>query len=432
MSAGSSALAQGTETAVGLLDVYHLAVSQDAILAEARAQFSSEQKSLDTAFANLLPQVKLDASYFVTDSSLPTKDVTTKEISLTFNQSIYKHEAWAGYAQVKRVIEKAKYVEKSAEQNLILRVTEAYLKVLLAQQTLTLMRAKEQADRIQLDRVTASEEIGLASRVDVLQVKSSYDLSRSDRMNAVNELDLSQASLAKLTGIQSLFLKSLAVKTVLPINQRKGSELTEQAARDNLMVRQAVAQVAFAVEDISVKKGGYWPTIDFQAKLIDSRYADYSNPFFKDNQRSVVGVTLSIPLYSGGGTASQVDSARYKATAAKAGLRDAQEQARLDARVQSRNLKRGVLLLLALEEAVASNNAFVEAAEEGFRIGLKSLLEVLTARSNQYEAYKNLLEATHNQVLNTLKLEATLGDLTEEDLLVFDRLLITASPRFIQ
>jgi outer membrane protein len=415
---------QASATA-GLMDVYQMASQHDATLSQARAQYQVDQERLNTAKSYLLPQIKAEGSYSMMDSSNDSGDINTRNLSLTLDQSLYKHETWAGYDKEKQSLETSKYVVQTAEQKLILRVTEAYFNVLLAQQDVTLFKAKEKADKTQLERAEASAEVGLASRVDVLQAKSSYDLSKSDRITGENNLDISLVELAKLTGRSIRHLKGLSMQVVLPKIDYNQADLEAKVEAQNLAIKQGTSEVLKAEQEIEVQKGGYYPSVDFQAKYTDSAYSGYNTATAsnKDGQNTSVGVTVSVPLYSGGGTNSQVSAARYKVTVAREALRDSQEQARLDARVQVRSLEAGESLISALREAVKSNDAFLEAAEEGYQVGLKSLLEVLTARSNQYAARKNLVAAIHDQVLTSLKLESTLGDLTTDDLLPFDKLL---------
>ncbi len=410
--------------AVGLVDVYQMSVLQDAPLAQARAQYQAEQQNYDTAKAALLPTIQADASYFVTDSDNDTSDVTTRKMSLTLNQSIYKHEVWAGFEQVKHSLKTSDFKLKTAEQDLILRTAERYFNALLAQKTLELFKAKERADLSQLERAQASEEVGLASRVDVLQAKSSYDLSKSERINAENALDIQFEELMKLTGKPVTQLKSFSMQADLPEMPLDLYVLEQQAESQSLTVKQTQSQLETAELEVDLQKGGHWPSINFQAKLSDTTYTDDAGGiFFRDSQQSSIGVSVTLPLYSGGGTSSKVSAARYQFNATKEQLRNSREEARLQSRIQVRNLESGRALLSALKEAVKSNDAFLESVEEGYQVGLKSLLDVFLARANQTVARKNLIEAMHNQVLNRLRLESILGDLTMEDLTVFDRLL---------
>ena len=413
-----------SQQTVGLVDVYQMAVLQDAPLAQARAQHQSEQQNYATAKAELLPKINADASYFMIDSNNDLSDVTSRDMSLTLNQSIYKHEVWAGFEQVKHSLKTSDFQLKTAEQDLVLRVAESYFNALLAQKTLQLFQAKERADLSQLERAEASAEVGLASRVDVLQAKSSYDLSRSERINAENALDIRFEELMKLTGKPITQLKSFSMQVKLPEMPLDLYVLEQKAESQSLTVKQTTSQLETAELEVDLQKGGYWPAINFQAKISDTTYTDnVEGLFFRDSQQTSVGVTVSLPLYSGGSTSSKVSAARYQLNATKEQLRNSREEARLQARIQARNLESGHSLVVALQEAVKSNDAFLEAAEEGYHVGLMSLLDVLSARANQTVARKNLIEAMHNQVLNQLRLEAILGDLTMDDLVAFDQLL---------
>jgi outer membrane protein len=422
-SISSLALASSNQ-AVGLVDVYQMAVLQDAPLAQARAQYDAEQQNYDTAKAVLMPSIQADASYFMTDSNNDASDVTTRNLALTLNQSIYKHEAWAGFEQVKHSLKTSDFTLKTAEQDLILRVAEGYFNALLAQKTLELFKAKERADLSQLERAQASAEVGLASRVDVLQAKSSYDLSKSERINAENALDIRFEELMKLTGKPVTQLKSFSMQANLPEMPLDLYVLEQKAESESLVVKTSQSQLETAELEVDLQKGGYWPAVNFQAKLSDTTYTDDEGGiFFRDSQQTSVGISVTLPLYSGGGTSSKVSAARYQLNATQAQLRNSREEARLQARIQARNLESGRALLAALQEAVKSNDAFLEAAEEGYHVGLMSLLDVFSARANQTVARKNLIEAMHNQVLNRLRLESILGDLTMDDLLTFDHLL---------
>ncbi|WP_028486526.1 TolC family outer membrane protein [Thiomicrorhabdus chilensis] len=412
----------------GLLDVYQMAVIHDAKIAQQRAQYQADQQVVETARSPLLPQISADGSYFIneSDQDFDRGDVNTRTLSLTLNQSLYDHASWSRYEQAKYSLQQAEFTIREAEQSLIVRTADAFFKVLLAQEDVSLSLAQEEADKIQWERAQASAEVGLASRTDVLQAKSSYDLSKSNRINSENSLDVAKEELLKLTGQPVDSLKVLALQVPLPQDELDMAYWEDLAQTNNLTVKQVEAQLNAAGEEVEVQKSGYWPTAGLQAKVSDTAYSNYTNSattIYSDNQNTQIGVSVSLPLYSGGGTSSKVSQARYQYQSANQALRDSREQARLNARVQVRTVERGQSLIAALREAVNSNRAFLDAAEESYRVGLKSLLEVLTARSNFFNARRNLVEALHAQVLNRLNLEATVGDLQAEDLAVYDELL---------
>lgn len=418
--AGVFGLSQGAQAkANGLIDVYQMALQYDPVLSQAKAQYEADKEQLNALEGGLLPQIQAGASYTNSDSSLSGYDAEYTNMSLTLNQSVYQHELWARIDQSEIALLASQVALQSAEEELILKVTEAYFNVLLAEQTLELYKSREKADLLQLESAQASAEVGLASQVDVLQAKSSYDLSKSNRINAENSLDLAQEELLKITGKPFDSLKMLPMQTQLPHYELSLAEVENKAQMNNLGVRASVYQAQIAKQEIEVQKSGHWPVVSAQAQYNDRNYQTDQS----DVSDSMIGLNVTVPLYTGGSTTSNISAARFASQKSNEALRDSKNLARLNARSQVRNIQRGEVLIAALREAVKSNDAFLEAAEEGYKVGLKDMLEVLSARANQVDARKNLVEALHNQVLNRLRLESALGDLTPQDLEEFDRLL---------
>lgn len=417
------------QASLGLYDVYQLAVNNDAKIAQAMAQYEADKETLNSVKGALLPQIQADGSYFINDSSNDYADVNTRDLSITLNQSLYDHANWSRYEQAKYVIEAADLTLKNAQQDLILRVAERYFDVLLAQKNLKLSQTKQEADLTQLETAKASAELGLSSQVDVLEAQSNYDLSKSDTINAENQLDIALEQLANITGKSAVGLKTEGLKALLmdvnlPRVDLQAEQLENRAMIENISVKLAKAQFAQSVEEIDVQKAGHMPTVNFQAQYSDTDYSDFnSGAAFTDSDTTRFGVSVTLPLYSGGRTSSEVKAAKQQSMAAQEALRDSELTAKLDLRTQVRNLQQGQKLVSALREAVKSNDAFLESAEEGYRVGLRSMLEVLTARTNQTNAQRNLIEAIHNQVLNHLRLEATLGNLTVDDIQQYEPLL---------
>ncbi len=433
LSVANSVQVVHAASSYGLQDIYQMALSYDAKIAQAQAQYLADKESIATARGVLLPQVQADGSYFITDSDNDYADNNARNLSVTLNQSIYDHANWARYEQAKYSSEAADLTLQNAQQDLILRVAQAYFDVLLAQKTLQLSQNKEKADYTQYETAKASAELGLSSRVDVLEAKSSYDLSKSDTISAQNQLDITLEALANITGktmenIRDHGLKALLPDVDLPKLELDQSKLEQQAQAGNLSILTAQTQLGQATEEISVKKAGHLPSVSFQAKYSDTDYSDFqAGSTFTDSETTTYGVNVTMPIFSGGRTSSEVTAAKQRTMAAQEALRDSQQSAKLAVRTQVRNLEQGEKLVRALREAVKSNDAFLESAEEGYRVGLKSMLEVLTARTNQTNAQRNLIEAIHNQVLNHLQLEASLGDLNIDDILKYEPLLQSPS-----
>lgn len=403
----------------GLIDIFQMAQKEDATLAQNQYQFQADQANLNSIEGGLYPQISLDANYNRTRSA-GTSDYDIFNKSLNLQQSLYQHELWARIKQSKQALKYSNLQVAAAEQELILRTTEAYFKVLLAEKNVELIQAQVDADAKQLETAQASAEVGLASRVDVLQAQSSYDLSRSQLISTQNALDIAKSELETLIGQQAPKLKVLDVNTRFTYKQLDKVALQDSAKINNLNVKLAQAAFDIAQQEVEVAKSGYWPTVSATASLKDT---DYLTGTGNEGTSNAINVNFSLPVFTGGAVASNVDAARFGSKKSAEVLKDTKKSARLSTQVYVRNLEQGKALIAALREAVKSNDTFLEATEEGYKVGLKDLLDVLSARANQLQANKNLMEAMHNQMLNRLRLEAALGDLTVQDLREVDAYL---------
>ncbi|WFE68384.1 TolC family outer membrane protein [Thiomicrospira sp. R3] len=405
--------------APGLVDVYQMSVLHDAKIAQARANFDAEREIITQAKSLLLPTVNASASYSHPDLGVSS---SRQVLEAELNQALYNREAFSRYDQAKYIVETAEVNFQLAQQELMMRVSSAYFDVLLAEQKLMLAKSKMEADKILWERAQASAEVGLASRTDVLQARSTYDITLSSLISAENDLDIAYESLSKLTGTSISQVKQLMLDVVVVEPKLDKLALERQAETENLLVRLAQQQQRIANEEIEAKRSAHWVRVNLRAAH-SYTHCSGTQQACMDGHNTSLSVVASVPLYTGGRISSQVDEARFKTQASTDALRDAQEQARLNVRVQARNMERGYALVGALREAVKSGEAFLEAAEEGYRVGLRNMIDVVTARANLFDAQSNLAAALHNLLLTQLQLQNTLGILNVEDLRTLDQLL---------
>jgi outer membrane protein len=194
----------------------------------------------------------------------------------------------------------------------------------------------------------------------------------------------------------------------------------------NLAVQIATEQQRLAEQGITTRQADRW--FDVNLSLSHTRTecggSDRDPLLCRSGNNTELSINATMPLYQGGLTGSRIDEARLRNQTALTVVREAREQASLDTRVSLRNLERGQARVNALREAVKSNEAFLEAAEEGYRVGLRNLIDVVTARSNVFNAQNNLAQAMQALVLEQLRLKQVLGQLQPDDLALVDQLLI--------
>ena len=409
--------------AEGLLSLYDLAAQRDSQLQQAQAQFAADQELLNQAKSVLLPTISAQASYQQNDYSIPVP-IAAKESQqqkLQLNQPLFDAASFARYEQAKSLVQQAETVYLLSQQQLMLRLSQSYLDVLKAQQLLSFAQAQLVSTEKQRDQIDAGVKVGLTNPIDLLEVQARYDMALADVSQATNLLAISQESLARLIGQPVPVLKSLALDTKLPGLIESPEQLSNMGAQGNLNLRLNQGKVQASEQQVNATRAAHYPTVSLQASIsnLDSRTQFFNAPY----QTNSIGVVVNMPLYSGGLVTSQVRQAEQQRLAAQAGLRYADEQAKLDVLSLAKTVQMAQSRLQALRQAVTSNEAFLQAAEEGNRVGLKSLVDVLNARTLLYKAKQDLANALFDDVQNRLSLRAAQGALVRDDLASIERYL---------
>lgn len=409
--------------AEGLLSLYDLAAQRDSQLQQAQAQFAADQELLNQAKSVLLPTISAQASYQQNDYSIPVP-IAAKESQqqkLQLNQPLFDAASFARYEQAKSLVQQAETVYLLSQQQLMLRLSQSYLDVLKAQQLLSFAQAQLVSTEKQRDQIDAGVKVGLTNPIDLLEVQARYDMALADVSQATNLLTISQESLARLIGQPVPVLKSLALDTKLPGLIESPEQLSNMGAQGNLNLRLNQGKVQASEQQVNATRAAHYPTVSLQASIsnLDSRTQFFNAPY----QTNSIGVVVNMPLYSGGLVTSQVRQAEQQRLAAQAGLRYADEQAKLDVLSLAKTVQMAQSRLQALRQAVTSNEAFLQAAEEGNRVGLKSLVDVLNARTLLYKAKQDLANALFDDVQNRLSLRAAQGALVRDDLASIERYL---------
>ena len=137
----------GTSQAQSLVDMYEMAKTYDAGYQSAKSQFLANQAKADQGKAALLPTVNLGGgatrsnleAHAINGSSASPTDrfYTTQTAGINASQPLYRPANLAAYQQSQKALDIAQAALSQAEQDLIVRTTQAYFDVLTAQESLT-------------------------------------------------------------------------------------------------------------------------------------------------------------------------------------------------------------------------------------------------------------------------------------------------------
>jgi outer membrane protein len=468
--------------AENLIQVYRLARDQDPTFQSSLYRHEAAPEPLKQAYSELLPTLMADGDYTRRKQEILESDVAvygfgisrypSKQYNLTITQPLLKLSAIFRVYQAKEEVKRADLEFEAAKQDLIMRVAEAYMGALSAQDNLAFVLAEEAAVEFHFQLAQGRHSMGLAPITDYHDAKARLATVTADRIEAENELDDAFEALAEVTGQEIVSLSALKPEPIaqgsdltrLPSEQqeamtpgpdsaRKAGTSDDSAAESSGAVKPEAVEhqgaqeavqivgpdpadmnqwidvalkqnpellvqrqeVEVAKQEVQRQRSGHWPVLEATGRrnLVDAQGSLYGGG--NEIETTEFAVKASIPIFQGGFVVSRTREARKLLKAAK---EDMEKQIRAVKRQTRRaylGIESAIKKVEALRQSVISYKLALEAKQEGFNSGLFTTLAVLDAERDLYLSKQDYSQARYDYILNSLRLKQAVGILTEAD-----------------
>ncbi|WP_411878151.1 TolC family outer membrane protein [Polaromonas sp. YR568] len=418
--------------AQSLVELYESARAFDAAYQSAKLQYDANLARADQAKAGILPTAGISAGVTRTgfENTAPVIDrsFNTQNAALNLSQPLYRPANWATYQQASRQVELAQAQLQAADQDLVVRTSQAYFDVLAAQDTLTFVRAQKAAVAEQLASAKRNFEVGTSTITDTREAQARYDLVIAQELAAENDLRVKKIALDTLVGKTETQPKPLATPVGLPvITPADVNTWVEQSELVHPNIRQAQSNVEIAELEVNKAEAGHKPTVDLQASYNVSRNpsgtATTIPPFAFRTNTTNVGVLLNVPLFAGFATQNRVRETLWLRDKAKSDLEGARRTVAQATRTAYFGVQSGQGQVKALEAAELSSQSALDANKLGYQVGVRINIDVLNSQSQLFQTKRDLAKARYDVLLGDLKLRQANGTLTPEDLQKINALL---------
>ena len=433
-----SPAARTAELQQNLLDIYQLALAHDPTLASARSDNNAQQEKITQGRALYLPTVTFSANASRSDSDIKyigtgnnpfsaggPQTFDTAGYGVNVNQPIFRWQSIVQYQQAKVQASLSDKQLMLAQQNLMLRVSQAYFDVLLAQDKVDLTGAQKTAINRQLEQAKANFEVGTATITDVNEAQARYDLTVAQELAAINDFEVKKRAVQAITGElpKRLATARADIKTTSPepIQLEKWVEIAEQNNL-NLSIQQQALEIAS--REVEKQFAAHLPTLDAVGSYNSTRANGGINGFGTDLQNSTIGIQLQIPIFQGGATNSKVREAAANKQKAMDDLEAARRQADLDTQQAYLSLVSSVAQVSAYEQALVSSQSQLDSTNLGYEVGIRTSVDVLNAQQQLFSAKRDLLQARYTYLISILKLKSAAGLLTDADLTEINQHLV--------
>src|ERR1700744_567870 len=465
-----------TAPAADLLAVYQRALQNDPQLREAEATRLAALEAKPQALSTLLPQLagnakisrERDSGSINETQSLalppcspaipagepcaptgtPTTvtesfpfsgkvDTTIHQYTIDLKQSLFRWENWPALKRAASQVAQAAADYQAAQQDLMERVAQRYFDVLGAQDDLQAQQMALISVTRQLEQAEARYQIGLIAVTDVEEARASHDSTAAAVIAAKRALASTEEVLREIIG-DPFDHRAGPVEPFDTANPDPVSEdrWVEMALQQNLSVVSSRLAADIARENISIQRGGHYPSLDLvgsAGKLTNNGIDafDDGSPAggtTLDQRQRTIGLQLTFPIYSGGMVSSQVRQAVYQHRAAKERVERVARQTEHDARDSYLGVLSEISRVKALRRAVESNAISLRATESGYEAGTRTAVDVLQSRQLWVQAQTDYSRSRYDYMLNVLRLQQAAGMLSMQSLEKMNGLLRDTPP----
>ena len=425
-----SAAFAGSVQAQSLMSLFETARTYDATYKSAQAQYNANLSKGDQAKGLLLPTVGMTANANKTNveaiAAAQTIRAQSKTATVSASQPLYRPANLASYEQGMRQLELASVQLKAAEQDLMVRLSQAYFDVLIARESLDFVKAQKAAVAEQLAAAKRNFEVGTSTITDSREAQARYDLVLAQEIAADNDLRIKRLALNQLVGLNNIEPKSLSAKAKLSGPDIQSlDQWVQQSSELNPSVIQSRTALEIAKLETSKAEAGHKPTLDLVAGYTPTRYKNGKgiNSSQIDSNTNSVTLAFNMPLFAGFATHNRIKETVALEEKARSDLDAAERNVAQATRSAFFGLQSGIGQVNALQAAEASSQSALDANKLGYQVGVRINIDVLNSQSQLFQTKRDLAKARYDVLLGQLKLRQAAGSLTEADLAAINALL---------
>lgn len=347
-------------------------------------------------------------------------------------QPLISRERLARSRQLELSADIAELEWQGARQTLMLTTAQSYFAVALASESLRVLQQQEAAVERELDEARDRHKLGDVPVTDTYEASARVEAIKAQVLAAETDLQLKQLALSDVTGLQPE-----AMHVLFPASGSTPGEagalnqwLTDAADR-NILLRTQLARTELAVEESAKFSLAASPTIDLIAQIGQDRLSGSGDfgPASINSNNKMIGVQITVPLYTGGYRSARQEEALQLANKARTDSDRTRQQVALQTRAAWLGLTVGAGRIAALTEALRANRARLDATRLGRQVGERTTLDLLNAENDTANAELTLLQARVALLMDRLRLAALAGQLDEAALQAVNATLRAAASR---
>ncbi|TYK66490.1 TolC family outer membrane protein [Colwellia echini] len=399
-------------------------------LRAAYTRFKVSEKQIDQAKAGYLPTVDATAAFGyeytdspgtrrqITDNGEDTTELPRRELGLIVNQELFS--GFHTQSEVDRTSSTARAEQwrlNGIAEDLALEVSKVYIDVIKAKQLVGLAERNLKSHQEIYDQIKQRTESGFSSSADLSQIDGRLAKAHSNLIASKNNyLDREVIFYRVIEQRPNNLVIPIPDADLLPQTEAEGLQVT---LKNHPVIKSAVSDIKAAKAQYKAAKSNYYPKVSFEitANYNDNLDGEDGITSFGDvggeNNEVAAMLRVSYNIFSGGRHDAYAKETAYKINEAK----------ELNSNIHRQVTEGFILSWNAFEQlnlqkkyiklhVVSSKNTQSDYKEQ-FKVGRRSLLDLLDTENELYQARRDFLEAEFSEISAQYRILHSMGMLVE-------------------
>lgn len=424
---------------ITLNEAIEIALNNNVSLKAAKADLQASSHSVKKAKLDLLPKADLQFSYARLDAASVRRgnvfvdvgrslieqfgagdpnDVRPGAYSNSYStafqvvQPIYNGGAnWAAVGLAKAQASGTEYSLEDTRQQVILDVRTRYLRILQAQELVTLADKSLESSRQHLSTAQKMLEVGLRSRTDVLRWEVQAANSEGRLVEAENYLKVATAALKQAMGVpyEETFSVSPLSFDPIPLTEKQSKQI-EKTKNHHPGLKAINASVDAQRAGVRLAWSAFQPKVNFVYQLGWER----NNTFALDSFSFwSAGVSLNLPIFHSFSNLAKLQENKARLKSFEENEKETEQLLTLDLIRARLDLQTALKKFHIAEKTVEQTAENLRVLDNSYKVGLAANIDVLDAQVIHTKSEADLINARYDYWIANSHLDRAMGILTQ-------------------
>lgn len=421
------------EKPVSLDTCVEIALKQNSDLLMGEFMVKIAGKDVMVAFANFLPQVSTELSYYHTvvgPSSVtridpqygiqvpiqPEEEASwNSNMRLSASQPIFNggYNVF-NYAQKRSLKKSAEYAFEDTRQTTIYVVKERYYNLLAAEKLLEVAGETANSSEESFKRAEVLFAVGTVPKSDVLKAKVQLETDRLGLIEAQNSLAIARASLNHILGYDVDHNIQIIDNLDVPEIEVGYDDAMQNAFSFHPALLKSSYDLKASRANIGMATSQYLPSVSaFYTYSWQHRELKEIENMFDRDYNWYLGVSLRLPVFQGLSRVADFSRAQLSYKSSKEALEQARRNVALDVKTAYFQMEQAKKQILVSQNAVDAADEDLRLNKEKYNLGSGTILDLIDAQVSYTKAKSDHIQALYSYKKAIAKLQQAMGKLNK-------------------